>query len=386
MIFMIVVVVVAVFVLTTMTKTGAIDTQLQSENADVRISAVDKLAEYGSGDLTQPFIGKRATELLSAALQDEDSGVRIAAAEGLGRIGNEDAIDDLAVALRDENADVVFAALHALECIGADEAVTAIANALDGDVALRQMSLCVLAETDNNSAQQVLRIEPDASLDPAKMKTLAVAALSNAFRESDAEGQLRIISALKNIGTSDATDAIASFLKLNHEEINLAAVNALVVIGDDGAVTVLAEALQSSNAALREKAANALKEIGSSSALDVLISTLESKKEDSQKNAALALTTIDNDMAEKALNALIEQGNLSIIAYIYDYFIREGIFGSEPVMIEALNRFGTTVMAEAFLNCGNSTLEEAATDWADRHGYDIIQSSWGGMYPKWGSH
>jgi len=368
-----------------LTTIGAVYSQLQSERVDARLDAVEKLAEYGSGGITRPLIGKRATKLLSDALGDEDNGVRIAAAEGLGRIGGSDAVDPLTAALQDENADVVFAALQGLQSIDTDDAVTAIVNALDGDAALRQMSLCVLSEIDNDIAQQALVNAPDASPYTAKMKELAVTALSNAFKDSGTDGQKRIIDALKNIKTGDATDALSALLKTDNEEIRLAAADALIVIGNDSAVAALSDALQTGSVTLQGEAAEALKTIGSSSAIDALITALQSKKEDTQRSAALALSAIDNSAAKEALNALIEQKNLSVIAHVYDYYIQAGIAGSEPVLIDALNHFGYSVMAEAFLNCGNSTLEEAATDWADRHGYDIIQSSWGGIYPKWGS-
>ncbi len=368
----------------TLTTIGTIYSQLKSESVEARINAVDKLAEYASGGITRPFIGKRATKLLSDALQDEDSGVRISAAEGLGRIADKGAVDTLATALQDENADVVFAALQALQNIGTDDAAKAIVDALNDDIVLRQMSLCVLSEMDNDFAHLTLKNASDASLDTDQMKELAVEALSNAFPNNDADGQMRIVVALKHIGTTSAVEVLATLLKTDNEEVSLSVADALIVIGNDSAVVALANALQTGSAPLQGQAAEALKAIGSSSATDALITALQSKKEDTQRNAALALSGIDNSQAKEALNLLIEQQKLSVIAYIFDYYIQEGIAGSEPVLIEALNRFGSTVMAEAFLNCGNSLLDEAATDWADRYGYDIIQSNWG-SYPKWGS-
>lgn len=368
----------------TVTTIGAVYSQLQSESVDARLDAVEKLAEYASGGIMRPFIGKRATKLLSDALWDEDSGVRISAAEGLGRIGDKGAVDTLATALQDENADVVFAALQALQNIGTDDAAKAIVDVLNGDVVLRQMSLCALSEMDNSFAQLALKNTSDASLDTAQMKELAVDALSNAFSSNDVEGQMRIVVALKHIGTTSAVEVLAALLKTDNETVSLSVADALIVIGNDSAVVALADALQTGSAPLQGRAAEALKAIGSSSATDALLTALQSKKEDKQRIVALALSGTDNSQAKEALNSLIEQQNLSVIAYIYDYYIKEGIAGSEPALIEALNRFGSTVMAEAFLNCGNSLLDEAATDWAKRYGYDIIQSSWG-AYSKWGS-
>ena len=39
----------------------------------------------------------------------------------------------------------------------------------------------------------------------------------------------------------------------------------------------------------------------------------------------------------------------------------------------ALNEHDFQEMAEAFLNCGNNVLKEAATEWAKKQGYTIMQ-------------
>lgn len=373
------------FTLPVWVTVGAVYSQLKSESADDRISAIGEVVEYGNGGLAHRLIGKRASELLVDALRDEDSVVRIAAARGLGQIGNENAVNALATALKDENADVAFAALRALQSMNTDAAVTAIVSALDGDAVLRQISLCVLSEMDSDLAEQVLENAPDASNDEASMKTLAVDALMDVFKGSDIEEQRRVIIALENIGANYAAEALSTLLKTKDEDIRIAAARALVIIGNDSAVAALADALQTGSEALQVEAAEALKAIGSASSTDALISALQSEKDDTQRCAARALSETDNSAAKEALHEAMAKQNLPVIAYIYDYYIQEGIVGSEPAMIEALNSFGYSVMAEAFLNCGNSTLEEAATDWADRYGFEIVQSSWGGDFSKWGS-
>lgn len=55
-----------------------------------------------------------------------------------------------------------------------------------------------------------------------------------------------------------------------------------------------------------------------------------------------------------------------------------------PQLVSALRASGTKVMAEAFLNCGNQDLYDAASDWASRRGYEIESSS--GAHPiGWGA-
>ena len=65
-----------------------------------------------------------------------------------------------------------------------------------------------------------------------------------------------------------------------------------------------------------------------------------------------------------------------------NYFLPTVEDESEPALIMALNNYGTKVMAEDFLNCGNKILKDEAIRWAKRHGYTIRSStSYGG--PRW---
>ena len=63
--------------------------------------------------------------------------------------------------------------------------------------------------------------------------------------------------------------------------------------------------------------------------------------------------------------------DLEIVAGAYGFFIRKGEANSEPILIMALNEYGFREMAQDFLNCGNNVLEEAATEWAEKHRYTI---------------
>ncbi|MBT8444808.1 MAG: hypothetical protein KJO13_08670, partial [Gammaproteobacteria bacterium] len=42
-----------------------------------------------------------------------------------------------------------------------------------------------------------------------------------------------------------------------------------------------------------------------------------------------------------------------------------------PQLIETLDDYGSKIMAEAYLNCGNSELYKAASKWSKRNGYTI---------------
>jgi hypothetical protein len=75
----------------------------------------------------------------------------------------------------------------------------------------------------------------------------------------------------------------------------------------------------------------------------------------------------DHDVIEHALYAFIGIGNSKIL----------------PELIKTLNRDGTRAMAEAYLNCGNTDLQSAASNWAKNHGY-IIQMGSGAHPVSWG--
>jgi hypothetical protein len=70
--------------------------------------------------------------------------------------------------------------------------------------------------------------------------------------------------------------------------------------------------------------------------------------------------------------------------WVYDALITLGQEGTENALIEALNRFGTVSMAEDYLNCGNSSLEGAAINWASVNGYTITQTTVGVGGSNWG--
>ena len=80
--------------------------------------------------------------------------------------------------------------------------------------------------------------------------------------------------------------------------------------------------------------------------------------------AAGALGELGTARAIEPLITAMQAEDLEIIAGAYRFFIRKGERDSEPILIMALNEYGFREMAQAFLNCGNNVLEEAATEWA----------------------
>ena len=88
--------------------------------------------------------------------------------------------------------------------------------------------------------------------------------------------------------------------------------------------------------------------------------------------------------AEKALLDALKDKNVEVIAGAYSFFIRKSISGSEDLLIQALNRYGTRIlwMAQDFQDCGHPPLVNAVKKWAAENNYRIDPSS-GHSGPKW---
>jgi uncharacterized membrane-anchored protein YjiN (DUF445 family) len=80
----------------------------------------------------------------------------------------------------------------------------------------------------------------------------------------------------------------------------------------------------------------------------------------------------------------VESNNYRVIEDALYAFIAIGKKEIIRELIDTLNRKGTKIMAEAYLNCGNKELDDAARDWAYRHGYTIFPG-FGDAPVGWGS-
>jgi hypothetical protein len=65
-------------------------------------------------------------------------------------------------------------------------------------------------------------------------------------------------------------------------------------------------------------------------------------------------------------------------------FIRLGDSSRIPELIYLLNTFGDKYLAEDYMNCGESTLEDAGCKWGRAHGYNCT-TGYGSNRVKWGS-
>jgi len=98
---------------------------------------------------------------------------------------------------------------------------------------------------------------------------------------------------------------------------------------------------------------------------------------------ALSLLCKDSEN-ERIIADEINKIDIAFVIVIYPYLIEIGASGTEDILIEALNIYGFSMMAEDFINSGNEKLEAAAREWAKKNDYIIYEMpGFGGK--EWGS-
>lgn len=192
-------------------------------------------------------------------------------------------------------------------------------------------------------------------------------------KESDVRSEAAM--ALGKIKDPRAVEPLIAALKDVNPDVRRIAAEALGEINDARAVEPLIAALRGELGDVQKRAAGSLAKIGAP-AVKPLIATLKDKDPNVRKVVAHVLEEINDARAVKPLIDALKQGDLEVAAGAYTFFIRSGVPGSEAVLIETLEKYGTEEMAENFMNCGNSQLQEAGLKWAKGHGYMI--------FPAWG--
>jgi len=181
-----------------------------------------------------------------------------------------------------------------------------------------------------------------------------------------------------------AVEPLIVALKDEDGYVRSMAARALGEIKDVRAVEPLIVALKDKDGFLRRWAAEALGKIKDVRAVEPLILAMKDENLFVRRKAAEALGKITIVGTIEPLSAALKVKNLEVIAEAYIFFIQRGESGTEVLLIEALNKYGSKEMAEDFVNCGNRQLEVAGRKWANERNYTIIQLSVGGDSPRWG--
>jgi HEAT repeat protein len=297
--------------------------------------------------ITELEAQKNVPELITL-LKKQDS-LSAQAAESLGNIGDKRAVDILIKSLSLQNdAEIRKYAAEALGKIQDPRAAKPLVAALqDTNTNVRDASKTAIKEL--------------AAKDPKVIKLLIPGLTSENQKLLD-----ETRSALARIGTP-AVDPMIKALKDENAMIRLGAAIVLGDIGDQKAIKPLVANLTDwySNVF----AAQALTKLDWEPQTDsdkIHLLVAQQKGEELRQNWATAKTVLLKDVEsdhygaiQNALYAFISIGDRNII----------------NTLVKSLEEKGNKTMALAYLNCGESRLDQAAREWADARGYQVVKTT-----------
>jgi HEAT repeat protein len=326
-----------------------------------------------------------------AALQSSNPDKRLAAANILAHRQNVQGTEVLIEALKDPQSKTRIQAVGFLRGVNDDRILDALLAAMhDPDPGVRQLVVASIG---------------------ARKDTRAVAPLVAAFQSADNTQKGMYLGALGSMG-EQGVDPLLAALKNPDYEWRKGAIRALGTTKSPRAIPVLVEQLKDPyDGMVHSEAAEALAEIGDPSgigpviellrgpsfdgtregipstlikfgpqAVEPLITVLQDENKHARFLAAQALGEIKDPRAETALVGALHEGNLPAVAGASMFFVFRGEAGSEDVMVDALNQFGTELMVNLYLSSGNLTLEEGARAWARKQGWHTQQQSYWMMW------
>jgi hypothetical protein len=303
-------------------------------------------------------------ELLVANLTgDEGSDIRAASAEALGCGGDPHAIAPLIAAVAEKDSVIRLAAVDALARFG-------LGDAFDGDLPLRLMG----------TRRAWISLGPSQGLARVAHVSDAVDALG-ALVDKDAPGgqdddwsRSDAAWALGRLGSPRGTYYLSRALSDPDDQVRAEAARALMRLGDSRGLPVLAQHLADwfyGPRILPIVRAAGWTPRNDSDQVHLLIARRDRHR--LVRHWAITKSVLIADLRTRfALNALY-----AAIAIGQSDFI--------PDATATLVNRGTRPMAEAFLNCGQPDLKEAAEAWAKVRGYTILAGpseppvSWGEM-------
>jgi HEAT repeat protein len=371
----------------------------------------------------------RSIAPLIAALKDEDWKVVKASALSLGTIGDPSAVDPLIALLDEKDPNIREGAAEALGKMGDKRAVSPLIDALADESGFVRgkaaESLGVLS--DESSIESLKHALKDTNGTVRKEAAKALATMAWEPSASDQEDRITYLISnerwdeLVKTGTP-AVSKLIDALGDDDETIRAKSAWTLGNIKSPAAIEDLIEALKDDNVGVRAEASLALEKIGSPS-VQPLIESLEDeglrktsivllgKMGDERAVAPIVKKLNDRNLNIEAVEALaalrwkpaserervlwwVATGNAKSLGKNWtttkDILLKEiempdsvavenallafdfiGKAEIVPLLVEKLNAAGTETMAEAYLNCGNPELEEAARKWAEKRGYKI---------------
>ncbi|MGI0484634.1 HEAT repeat domain-containing protein [Pantanalinema rosaneae CENA516] len=302
---------------------------------------------------------KNVTELINLLKQQEPLSAQ--AAEALGNIGDKQAVDALIQSVSVE-ADVSIR----------KQAVTALGKLQDSRAA---KPLITALQDPNPQVREATKtaLKDLAAKDPKVIKLLMPGLTSENRKVLD-----ETRSALAAIGTP-AVDPMIKALKDDNAMIRLGAAIVLGDIGDQKAIKPLAANLTDWYSNLF--AARALAKLDWEPQTDtdkIRFLVAQQKGGELRQNWATAKTVLLKD---------VESNDYRAIQTALYAFISIGDRDIVNTLIKSLETKGNKTMALAYLNSGESQLSQAAKNWAESRGYEVVKTmknqgvqpvTWGG--------
>lgn len=334
----------------------------------------------------------RAVPILFANLSDMDGGVKESAKDALRQLAAQDPkiaqlesqknVKELIVILQQNDYRSPYVA-EVLGNIGDKQAVEPLITAL---------KTATQTDTRRASVEALGKLQDSRAAKP----------LIDSLSKADGSVRESAKTVLKQLAAKDPN--VVDLLLPAFKKGDDTAKDVLVSIGDP-AVDPLIAALKDTET--RSNAAEALGQIGNPRAIKPLIANLTDW--DFGPKAAAALNKLnwkpesDPDKihlwialrkgdelrnnwstTKQVLLNNVESGNSSKIKYGLHSFVSIGEREILPTLIKLLNQRGNVTMVNAYLNCGEPTLEQAARDWAQARGYRIIQTRRNDQTVPWG--
>lgn len=194
------------------------------------------------------------------------------------------------------------------------------------------------------------------------------------------------VGLLGDVGDPAAASALVELLA-GAEVVRDAVLVSLAKLGS-GAMDALLAGLKSADWVVVSYSAKALGQIGDRGAEAGLLALMTTDVEatgapNARLSASDALALINKDDPAKLVEWLGAEETVSI----YYGLIHLGIPETETSLLEAFDRHANKVMAEHFLNSGNTALSGAAKKWAEANGFDVMtfsnlpagQAGWGSL-------
>jgi hypothetical protein len=114
-----------------------------------------------------------------------------------------------------------------------------------------------------------------------------------------------------------------------------------------------------------------------------MVAFLRAHPEDERRIEVLtAVKDHPDSQVDDFLMEALQKQDLEAVAAAYTFFIRAG--SGEAQLVAALDQYGDAEMATAFLNCGNSRLQNAAHDWVESHDAFVLWDFGTSAGAQWG--